>query len=138
MVSIGILLCVGMAGIFAGQVAPYDPVAIDSSLQLAAPSREHLFGTDAFGRDIFSRIIFGAKTALTIGVLASLFGCSIGAVLGMTSAYAGGVFDLLVQRVIDMLLCFPTIMMALVVVAILGKNQVHGLDLNLVYAIAIL
>ncbi len=126
-----------MAAAFAGWVAPFDPVKIDLSAPLSAPSDIHLLGTDAFGRDILSRVIYGARTALAIGMLSSIYGCTLGAVLGIVSAYLGGRIDLLVQRGVDILLSFPVIMLALVVVAILGKRVFLGIDLNLIWAIGL-
>ncbi|MGQ0676910.1 MAG: ABC transporter permease [Rhodospirillales bacterium] len=125
------------AALFAEHVAPYDPVAIDFAGILAPPGIEHWFGTDAFGRDILSRIIYGARTALAIGFLSSFIGCSVGAVVGVASAYFGGRTDILVQRVMDVLLSFPIIVLALVVVAMLGRFMVLGVDVNLILAIAI-
>jgi peptide/nickel transport system permease protein len=104
---------------------------------LVGPSRDHLFGTDAFGRDIFSRVIYGARTALAIGFLASFTGCTLGAMVGVASAYFGGRVDLVVQRFVDIMLAFPIIVLALVVVAILGKLPIFGIDVNLIAAIAI-
>jgi peptide/nickel transport system permease protein len=104
---------------------------------LTAPSWEHPFGTDAFGRDILTRIIYGARTALTIGFVSSFTGCSIGAVIGVTSAYFGGRVDLVIQRFIDILLSYPIIVLALVVVAVVGHRPVGGIDVNLILAIAI-
>jgi peptide/nickel transport system permease protein len=102
-----------------------------------APSLEHPFGTDAFGRDILTRIIYGARTALTIGFLSSFIGCTLGGLLGIASAYFGGRADLVIQRFVDVMLSFPIIILALVVVAVLGKTELLGIDLNLVLAIAI-
>jgi peptide/nickel transport system permease protein len=134
MVFIAVLF---VAGVFADFVAPYDPLAIDFSAMLARPSWEHWMGTDSFGRDVFSRIIFGARTALAVGVLSSLLGCGIGAVIGVVSAYFGGRIDMVIQRFMDILLAFPIIVLALAVVAALGKFPVLGLDLNLIIAISI-
>ena len=134
--AIAILLMV-LAALLADRIAPYDPVAIDFGSMLASPSLDHPFGTDSFGRDILSRIMYGARTALTIGFLSSFVGCTIGAILGIASAYYGGWRDLLVQRGIDLLLSFPIIVLALVVVAMLGQNKVGGIDLNLIWAIVV-
>ncbi len=131
------ILIMLFGGVFADFVAPYDPLAIDFGAMLAPPSWEHWMGTDAFGRDIFSRVIFGARTALTIGFFASLMGCVSGAMIGVASAYFGGRIDMIVQRFIDVMLSFPIIVLALVVVAMLGRNQIGGIDINLVFAIAI-
>ena len=126
-----------IAGVFAERVAPYDPLALDYGAMLAPPSWDHLMGTDAFGRDVFSRIIYGARTALAVGFLSSLLGSGIGAVIGVVSAYFGGRIDMVIQRFMDILLSFPIIVLALAVVAVLGKWPVGGLDLNLIIAIAI-
>lgn len=132
-----VIIAMFIAGFFAPWVAPYDPLALDYGAMLARPSLEHLMGTDAFGRDVFSRIIYGARTALAVGFLSSLLGSGIGAVIGVVSAYFGGKIDTLIQRFMDVLLSFPIIVLALTVVAVLGKFPVGGLDLNLIVAIAI-
>ena len=133
---LAIMVMMGCA-IFAPDVAAYDPEAIDFAAMLSAPSAEHPLGTDAFGRDILSRLIFGARTALAIGFLSSFVGCTIGGAVGLTSAYFGGMVDLLIQRLIDMLLSFPIIVLALVVVALAGKLLIAGVDIYLILAIAI-
>jgi peptide/nickel transport system permease protein len=135
--SLIIILVMIFAGLFAEWVAPYDPVAIDFGAMLAPPSAAHWAGTDAFGRDILSRIIYGARTALIIGLLSSTIGCTVGAIVGATSAYFGGKIDNLIQRVMDILMAFPIIVLALVIVAVLGRLPVFGIDLNLVAAISI-
>jgi len=132
-----VILVMATAAVFADVIAPYDPEAIDFAAMLTAPSWEHPFGTDAFGRDILTRIIYGARTALTIGFVSSFTGCSIGAVIGVTSAYFGGRVDLVIQRFIDILLSYPIIVLALVVVAVVGHRPVGGIDVNLILAIAI-
>jgi peptide/nickel transport system permease protein len=136
-VSFVVIFAMMFAGIFAEWVAPYDPLTIDFAGILAPPSWEHWTGTDAFGRDTFSRIIYGARTALTIGFLSSLIGSSLGMLLGASCAYFGGKVDMVIQRFVDIMLSFPIIVLALVVVAVLGKWQVMGIDVNLVLAIAI-
>lgn len=125
------------AGLFAEVVAPYDPLELNYDAMLAAPSWSHWMGTDAFGRDVFSRIIYGARTALAVGFLSSMLGSGIGAVVGLVAAYFGGRIDMIIERFMDVLLSFPIIVLALAVVAVLGKFPVGGLDLNLIVAIAI-
>jgi peptide/nickel transport system permease protein len=132
-----IILLMFFASIFAGTVSPYDPLAVDYSAMLAKPSLEHLLGTDAFGRDVFTRIIYGARTALVVGFLSSFVGSTVGAVVGVVSAYFGGRTDMIIQRIMDVLLSFPIIVLALAVVAVLGKFVVAGVDVNLVVAISI-
>ncbi len=136
-ISAVVVLAMMIAGIFSRWVAPYDPLAIDFGAILAAPSWDHWAGTDAFGRDVFSRLIYGARTALVIGFFSSFIGSTIGAILGAASAYFGGWVDEAIQRVVDILLAFPIIVLALVVVAVLGKFLVFTIDINLIFAIAI-
>jgi peptide/nickel transport system permease protein len=126
-----------LAAIFANVVAPYDPLELDYGAMLARPSWEHWLGTDAFGRDVLSRIIYGARTALAVGVLSSALGSGIGAVIGVVSGYLGGWIDTAIQRFMDILLSFPIIVLALAVVAVLGKFPIGGIDVNLIIAIAI-
>ncbi|MCP3471764.1 ABC transporter permease [Bradyrhizobium sp. CCGUVB1N3] len=133
-----IIICAMLiAGIFCEWVAPYDPLAVDFASLLAAPSWDHWCGTDAFGRDICSRLIYGSRTALVIGFTSSFVGSSVGAILGIASAYFGGRIDNWIQRAVDVLLAFPIIVLALVVVAAFGKLLVVGIDVNLIFAIAI-
>jgi peptide/nickel transport system permease protein len=103
-------------------IAPYDPLANDYTAMLAAPSADHWLGTDAFGRDVLSRIIYGSRTALMVGLGASFLGATFGALIGLSSAYFGGRVDLLVQRVMDVFFAFPVIVLALAVVAVLGTG----------------
>ncbi|WP_449257230.1 ABC transporter permease [Bosea sp. (in: a-proteobacteria)] len=137
--SIGlcVVALIAAAAVFADWLAPYDPLALGFDTALQPPSMEHLFGTDSLGRDIFSRVIFGARTALTIGVSASLIGCTIGALIGIASAYYGGLTDLIIQRLTDLMLALPIIVLAIVIVAIFGRSTSEGIDLNVVFAIAI-
>jgi peptide/nickel transport system permease protein len=135
--SFVIIFAMMFAGIFAEYVSPYNPLDIDFGSILAAPSWDHWGGTDAFGRDIFSRIIYGSRTALVIGFTSSFIGSTLGAILGIASAYFGGKIDDWIQRFVDILLAFPIIVLALVVVAALRKFVIAGIDVNLIYAIAI-
>jgi peptide/nickel transport system permease protein len=106
----------------AGMLAPYDPLAPDYGAMLAAPDASHWLGTDAFGRDVLSRLVYGSRTALMVGLGASLLGATFGALIGVASAYFGGRVDLIVQRVMDVFFAFPVIILALAVVAILGTG----------------
>lgn len=137
--AIGLVAIVAMvlASVFAEVVAPYDPLEVNYAAILAAPSADYWFGTDAFGRDILSRVIYGARTALAVGVLSSLIGCVLGTLLGTASAYFGSTTDLVIQRFVDIMLAFPIVVLALVVVAALGKNVIGGIDVNLIIAISI-
>ncbi|GIX29107.1 MAG: peptide ABC transporter permease [Burkholderiales bacterium] len=132
-----VILAMVFAAAFAPWVAPHDPLAVDYANLLAPPSWEHWLGTDNFGRDVLSRIIYGAQTALAVGFLSSFWGSMVGAVIGVVSAYFGGKADMIIQRFMDVLLSFPIIVLALAVVAILGKNIVFGIDLNLIFAIGL-
>ncbi len=127
-----LLVVLGVAAALADSVAPYDPLATDFLAMFAPPSARHWLGTDAFGRDVLSRIIFGARTALLVGVLSAAAGATAGGVLGVVSAYFGGTTDLVIQRLADILISFPLIVLALAIVAILGSGTV-----NLIIAIAL-
>ncbi len=136
-VSFVIIFLMMFAGLFSALVAPYDPLDIDFASILGAPSWEHWCGTDAYGRDICSRLIYGSRTALVIGFTSSFLGSTLGAILGVASAYFGGKIDDWIQRFVDILLAFPLIVLALVVVAAFRKFTVGGVDVNLIVAIAI-
>jgi peptide/nickel transport system permease protein len=132
--TLGMILVIVMAlaGLGADWIAPYDPTANDFAAMTEAPSWTHLLGTDQFGRDVLSRIVFGARTALIVGLTSAFIGGVAGLVLGVASAYFGGRLDNLVQRVVDVLMAFPLIIMALAVVAVFGTG-VH----NVIVAITI-
>ncbi len=121
-VSAAVLVVIIFVAVFAQWVAPYDPELNDFANMLTAPNTEFLLGTDQFGRDLLSRIIYGAQTALIVGFTAAFFGSTIGLVLGVTSAYLGGLFDLIFQRIMDVFMAFPSIIIALAVVAALGSG----------------
>ena len=103
-------------------IAPYSPTANDFAAMTEAPSWAHWLGTDQFGRDLLSRIIYGARTALIVGFVSAFVGGFAGLVLGVASAYFGGWIDHVLQRVIDIVMAFPLIIMALAVVAIFGTG----------------
>ncbi len=108
--------------VFAELIAPYDPVANAFPNMLIPPNLEFLLGTDQFGRDLLSRMIYGARTALFVGFVSAGIGATVGLVLGVASAYFGGLFDLIFQRLMDVFIAFPLIIMALAVVSIFGTG----------------
>jgi peptide/nickel transport system permease protein len=127
-----VILAMMLVALFATALAPYDPYVGDYALQFARPSAEHWLGTDEFGRDVMTRIMYGARIALFVGFSASFAGCSLGALLGVLSAYWGGKVDLLLERLMDVLLAFPQLILALAIASILGPAVE-----NVVIAIAI-
>jgi peptide/nickel transport system permease protein len=118
----GMLIVILLVAIFADYVSPYDPELNDFAAMLTAPGADYLLGTDQFGRDVLSRIIYGAQTALFVGFTAAFFGSTIGLILGVSSAYLGGVFDLVFQRIMDVFMAFPSIIIALAIVATFGSG----------------
>lgn len=106
----------------AGMIAPYDPIKLNPIESLQSPSLHHLMGTDQFGRDILSRVIFGARVSVAMGLVAVAISVTTGAVLGLISGYYLGAVDMVVMRLVDVMLAFPGILLALVVIAILGPN----------------
>ena len=127
-----IVLLMILCALLPGLVAPFDPLQNDYGAMLQAPGSNHWLGTDSFGRDVLSRLLYGSRTALWVGFCASLFGTTLGTIFGVSCAYFGGRVDLVMQRFMDILLSFPLIVLALTVVAILG-----GGVWNVILAIAI-
>ncbi|MCH7795173.1 MAG: ABC transporter permease, partial [Proteobacteria bacterium] len=117
-----VVLVMILAAVFAEAIAPYDPEDNAFEYMFTAPGAQFWLGTDDFGRDILSRIIYGARTALFVGFVAAFIGATGGLVLGVASAYFGGWFDLIIQRVMDVFMAFPLIILALAVVAVLGPG----------------
>jgi peptide/nickel transport system permease protein len=118
-----IVLIIAFAGFTAELIAPYSPTSNDFASMTEAPSWTHLLGTDQFGRDLLSRIIFGARTALIVGLSSAIVGGVAGLVLGVASAYFGGKLDLVFQRIFDVVMAFPLIIMALAMVSIFGTGM---------------
>ena len=108
--------------VFANFLSPYDPESNDFEHMLTPPGLQYWLGTDQFGRDILTRIIFGARTALFVGFSCAIIGATVGLVFGVASAYFGGRFDLIFQRIMDIFMAFPLIIMALAVVSIFGTG----------------
>ena len=130
-----IILAMMAVGFSSGVLAPYDPYSADYSAQFARPSVDHWFGTDEFGRDLMSRIMYGARIALFVGFTASFAGCTIGGLLGVISAYWGGKVDLFLERFMDILLAFPQLILALAIASILGpavQNVVIAISIPII------
>jgi peptide/nickel transport system permease protein len=133
--GMGVVIVMAVMGFSAELIAPYSPTANDFAAMTEAPSWAHWLGTDQFGRDLLSRIIFGARTALIVGLSSAFVGGAAGLVLGVGSAYFGGLIDLILQRVFDVVMAFPLIIMALAVVAIFGtgvQNVIIAITLPLI------
>src|SRR5688572_17246630 len=116
-------------------LAPYDAYHANYGLQFARPSPDHWLGTDEFGRDLLSRLIYGARIALFVGFTASFIGCTLGGLLGVISAYVGGKVDLLLERLMDILLAFPQLILALAIASILGpavQNVVIAISIPII------
>jgi peptide/nickel transport system permease protein len=134
-----VILAMMFVAAFAGTLSRYDPYQGDYGLQFARPSTEHWLGTDEFGRDLLTRIMYGARIALFVGFTASFAGCTLGALLGVVSAYWGGTVDLLLERLMDILLAFPQLVLALAIVSILGpavQNVVVAITIPIVPRVA--
>ena len=119
-----IILLVAVA-VFAPLIAPYDPYQTNYSLSMMPPSAQHLAGTDLYGRDILSRIIYGARISLAVGFTSVLAGALAGVTLGLVSGFFGGFLDGLIMRTSDVLFAFPGILLAIAIVAILGPGLVN-------------
>jgi peptide/nickel transport system permease protein len=127
-----VLLIIGSA-IFAPYVAPYPPNETNYNALFQGPARQHLLGTDELGRDMFSRIIFGARVSLQVSIGSILLATPLGIVIGLVAGYAGGWVDNVISRIMDISFAFPALLLALLVVAVLGP------DLNnLIIALAVI
>ena len=117
-----IILLVAFLAIAGDVVTPYDTFSTSPTELFEGPSRDHWFGTDNFGRDYFTRIVAGARVTVTISITSMFLGTLMGTFLGVVSAYLGGVFDLLFQRVIDAMLALPTLIVAMLLIAVFGSS----------------
>ena len=124
MAGLAVVIFICLIAVFADCLANYDADAITHNVpeKLQAPSAEHWFGTDEFGRDIFARCIHGSRISLMMGLLSTVLSFSLGLVLGAIAGYYGGVVDSVIMRIMDMLLCIPSILLALAIVAALGTS----------------
>ena len=122
LVGFVIVAAVLLAAVFAPLVAPYDPYKIDMSHSLSPPSAAHPFGTDVFGRDIMSRLVYGARVSMEVSVLSRLISLVLGTLLGLTAGYFGGRFDNIVMRLADVTLAYPGLLLLIAVMAAVGPS----------------
>lgn len=120
-----ILLILALTGIFAPVIAPYDPYKTDYSYVKKPPTAEHILGVDELGRDVFSRLIYGAQTSLVIGIGVVAIAMSIGVPLGAVAGYYGGAADMIIMRIVDILMAFPFIVLAIAMVAVIGPGLLN-------------
>lgn len=128
-----IMSIIVIMAIFAPMIAPYDPNEIDVANSMMPPGYDgHIFGTDSYGRDLFSRILYGSRVSLIVGVTAILVGCLIGVLLGLIAGYFGGTLDSIIMRVMDAMFAFPFILLAITLMMVFGSGL-----FNTILAIAI-
>ena len=120
-----IILILVITAIFAPWLAPHDPYGMDLTKTLQSPNSTHLLGTDSLGRDTLSRVIYGSRTSLMVGIVAVLIASSIGITLGLMAGYFGGIVNMVIMRFVDALMAFPMILLALVIAALLGAGIVN-------------
>ena len=120
--GITMLAMVTLVGIFAPQISPYDPLAIDLSQKFQPPSRQHIFGTDELGRDMFSRVVMGTRISFQVAGEVLLIAGTIGIFLGIFAGYRGGIVDEIIMRAADIFLAFPSFLLAMAIVAALGAS----------------
>jgi glutathione transport system permease protein len=132
-----VLLLIVLAAVFAPFVAPYDPSAPDYENVLSGPSGEHWFGTDSYGRDMLSRIIWGARISLSVGLISVVVGGITGVTLGLVSGFFGGWVDSVIMRLCDVLLAFPGLVLAIGVVAVLGPGVSNVIWATAVFSVPV-
>jgi peptide/nickel transport system permease protein len=132
--AVGALIMIAFVAtaIFAGAITTYDPFSTNAAASLARPGGEYLLGADFMGRDVYARIVYGARISLAVAIGATVLGCLLGVLVGLSSGYLGGWYDLVVQRLIDIMQSLPLLVMALVMAASLGPSLT-----NTIVAIAI-
>jgi len=127
MAGLLIIVVITLLSVLAPMLAPYDPLAIQKGEQFLPPSTAHLFGTDEFGRDIFSRTLYAGRISLLAGVFAVAVATVIGVPLGLVAGYVGRLTDTIIMRTMDSLLAFPAVLLALAVVAVLGPSSFNAM-----------
>ena len=125
--SLAILIPILIASMFAPMLAPYEPTETNVADRFADPNDTYLLGTDNFGRDILSRVLYGGRTSILLGVAATALGLSLGVPVGIMSGYVGGRTDEITMRLMDTLLSFPSLLLALIVVTALGPGIVNAI-----------
>ena len=120
-----LILVFVLAAVFAPLLTPYDPKQMDIMNRLSAPSAEHLFGTDEGGRDILTRMLYGSRVSLLAGVLPTLMSMILGAAMGLISGFAGGIADEIIMRVADVMLAFPSTLLAMLIMYTLGGGLMN-------------
>jgi peptide/nickel transport system permease protein len=134
-----IIVVLAFGALFADLITVYDPLRTDSAISLARPSVAHWMGADFMGRDIYSRIVYGARISLAVGLGSTALGCIFGVAIGLSSGYLGGWYDLVVQRLIDILQALPILVLALVMAAALGpslQNTIIAIAIPLIPSVA--
>lgn len=121
-IALAIIFLLAITAIFAPQISPYNPLEQNYKEILLPPSRTHIFGTDNLGRDIFSRVIYGTRVTVQIGLFASILASTLGLIQGLIAGYFGGMFETIIMRFTDILLSIPTILLALTIIAVLGPS----------------
>ncbi|KGR77915.1 nickel transporter permease [Ureibacillus manganicus] len=130
-----VVFTIMILAILAPLIAPYDPTHIDMSKKFQGPSSEHWLGTDDKGRDILSRLLFGSRISLTVGILSTLLGAIVGVVLGIVAGYYGKWIDSVIMRICDVLLAFPGLLLALAIVSILGPSTTNTIIAIAIFAV---
>ena len=135
MIGLGVILFMVLAAIAAPWITKYDPIIQELGDALLPPSTEHFFGTDQIGRDVYSRVVYGARISLRVGVISAAIACLIGIPLGLLSAYYLGWVDALIMRMVDILLAFPGMLLALAIMAILGPGLTNAMIAAGIYVV---
>jgi peptide/nickel transport system permease protein len=135
--GLAIVLVFIIGGVFAPLLAPYDPFKNDLMNVLMPPSAEHWFGTDELGRDLFSRILYGARISLVEGLFSVALAVVVGVPIGIVSGYCAGRIDAIIMRLIDVLLAFPGVLLAIVIISILGPGLKNAIIAVAIYTVPI-
>ena len=134
-IGAAIMVVFVLAAVFADFIAPYDPFTTNAAVSLAHPEAAHWLGADFMGRDVYSRIVYGARISLAVGLGSTVLGCALGVALGLASGYLGGWVDLVIQRLVDVLQAMPLLVLALVTAAALGPalgNTIIAISIPLI------